>query len=114
RMTNVKQEPTERPDTRDARSGSQRCGLERSRDHTLASQSASESPPAESLETEARGAQCRRSVTRVVSVRLLPVFLPRTGHVGGAQRHWFAFRAGMAQTAGEVPAVDCLAAERAV
>ena len=31
-----------------------------------------------------------RSVTRVVGVRQLPVLFQRTGHVGGAQRHWLA------------------------
>ena len=30
------------------------------------------------------------SVTRVVGVCQLPVLLPGTGHMGGAQRHWLA------------------------
>jgi hypothetical protein len=31
-----------------------------------------------------------------------------TSHVGCTQRRWFALRAGVAQTAGPLPRVDCL------
>ena len=58
--------------------------------HALTRQSGSASAPIEGVETEARGAQRARSVTRVVGVRQLPVLLQRIGRMGGAQRHWLA------------------------
>src|SRR5207247_8979596 len=62
------------------------------------------------LESAGRLALRQVSVTRPLCVRLLPVLLSGTGDVGRPQRGWFALGAGVAQTVGPLPAVDCLVA----
>src|SRR5207342_1316660 len=70
----------------------------------------SPSASVEGLESAAQLALRQRSVTRVIGVRLLPVLLSGTGYVGSSQRGRVALGAGVAQTVGPLPAVDCLVA----
>ena len=48
------------------------------------------SPPVAGLDAPARSAQRQRFITRLISIRLLPVLFPRIGDVGSAQRRRLA------------------------